>query len=913
MRGDDNTWRAGVSAAAAAAAAATAAATTSSTAAGAPLSFGHGGSGGLRSSSGQLVSAAAAAGLASRQNSKGVLLGRSDGSASIGAGRIGRGSSSSGGGSGSSSGGSSGAGKAAPLHRSTAVRASSGALLARPPVVAASRPTGGPFAAAAVQQRPASRRTTSSSGGGSSGGGSSNSGNPTPGGGGLLSAAAANAVTAFERPLTSSLARLSTGRGRPPAAASPYASSAALQQQQRQASGLQLPPSLQPSRQPSFLISTTTVAGLRSTGGKPEASRAAVATQQQQQQQEEEEAQLGGDRSISSSSSSSNSSSGSGNDSSSGISHRAAASTSSDVSELSESLRVSPFLAAAAEAPSSYSSPLRPPALPPSTTTAWPSQPLASSAASPLPPGIVGLLNLGNSCFASSVLQALYCVPAFTDSLKRAARGGGSGSRHPSWMADAAVAPKLAALFRRMRRAGRCRAERKLQPSLEGEEDAGHSTNSSSSGRSDDSAFGTWPSPATAAAAASAGRGPRGQRLSSPPSSCPRSPSPPPPPRLPLAPRALLAALARDDDRWAGGGGQEDAHEFLRALLDRLRDECRGGGKAGAGDRGQQEEEEEQRAENNNEEDAQARAALEAWQRQGPRQAPCVDGVFGGLMRSTLTCLGCGHRSHRFEPFFDLLLPLPWPCSGGGGGSADDDPLLSSSSAPRRRAPAAGARAHHHHHASISLDRLLRDFMAPERLDGDERVRCERCGGEPRPAEKRQRVWAWPRALVVALKRFQPVVVGASVAAGPEATAAGPCFAPRYGRAGAASPPPAPAFSAGEVRLLKNGVPVTLAPGGRLDLRPYCAQGEAAEADGAAAAAGSLPPPIYRLVASVRHSGSMHGGHYTCAGDGGDGGDWFTRDDDLVWRSAGGVSEAMRDAYVLVFAQQEEEGEEAEA
>lgn len=36
-----------------------------------------------------------------------------------------------------------------------------------------------------------------------------------------------------------------------------------------------------------------------------------------------------------------------------------------------------------------------------------------------------------------------------------------------------------------------------------------------------------------------------------------------------------------------------------------------------------------------------------------------VDDLFGGFLQSTITCSGCGHRSHCFDPFLDLSVPIP--------------------------------------------------------------------------------------------------------------------------------------------------------------------------------------------------------------------------------------------------------------
>lgn len=58
--------------------------------------------------------------------------------------------------------------------------------------------------------------------------------------------------------------------------------------------------------------------------------------------------------------------------------------------------------------------------------------------------------------------------------------------------------------------------------------------------------------------------------------------------------------------------------------------------------------------------------AEEAWQQARTAQSSVVSDVFEGQLQSTLSCGTCGARSHNFEVFQDLSLPLPQDASPAG-------------------------------------------------------------------------------------------------------------------------------------------------------------------------------------------------------------------------------------------------------
>mmetsp|Transcript_40273 Transcript_40273/g.101940 ORF Transcript_40273/g.101940 Transcript_40273/m.101940 type:complete len:693 (-) Transcript_40273:252-2330(-) len=114
--------------------------------------------------------------------------------------------------------------------------------------------------------------------------------------------------------------------------------------------------------------------------------------------------------------------------------------------------------------------------------------------------------------------------------------------------------------------------------------------------------------------------------------------------RAPYSPVALLHAWWRHADHLAGYQ-QQDAHEFYLTTL------CAMDG-AGQGVRGMM------HSHRNKLLDATGDAAPEG----GDDKESIAESVFGGILRSDVTCQGCGHTSTAYDPFLDVSLdlhPLP--------------------------------------------------------------------------------------------------------------------------------------------------------------------------------------------------------------------------------------------------------------
>ncbi|XP_068657249.1 ubiquitin carboxyl-terminal hydrolase 25-like [Aristolochia californica] len=140
-------------------------------------------------------------------------------------------------------------------------------------------------------------------------------------------------------------------------------------------------------------------------------------------------------------------------------------------------------------------------------------------------------------------------------------------------------------------------------------------------------------------------------------------------------------------------GRQEDAHEFLRYVIDACHNTCLKLFKEGL-----------------------------KHQRNGGVVDPlCHDTVvkqiFGGALQSQVKCLSCGAESNRTDEIMDISLDL---------------------------------------FQSSSLREALRRFFQPEVLDGSNKYNCEKCR-KLSPARKQMSVLQAPNILVIQLKRFEGI------------------------------------------------------------------------------------------------------------------------------------------------------------
>ena len=173
---------------------------------------------------------------------------------------------------------------------------------------------------------------------------------------------------------------------------------------------------------------------------------------------------------------------------------------------------------------------------------------------------------------------------------------------------------------------------------------------------------------------------------------------------------AALKKIIGSYNRIFQGGAQQDAHEFLRALISMLNDDI---------NQGQQqalvlpqlqfdEIEEEERAE-------------QAWTRETLANDSAVRDAFFGQRQSTLSCRSCGKESATFQSFGELILQLP---EGNG---------------------------------SCSLKDLLSKELSPEEVD----YKCARCQIMVKHS-KTAKIVRLPKILIVQLGRFSYNAAGNS-------------------------------------------------------------------------------------------------------------------------------------------------------
>ncbi|KAF9054965.1 cysteine proteinase [Hymenopellis radicata] len=132
-------------------------------------------------------------------------------------------------------------------------------------------------------------------------------------------------------------------------------------------------------------------------------------------------------------------------------------------------------------------------------------------------------------------------------------------------------------------------------------------------------------------------------------------------------------------------GRQEDSHEFLRYAIDALQKSCLAG----------------------QPQKIDPKIAETTW----------VHKIFGGKLRSRVTCQSCGHNSDTFDSNLDLSLDI---------------------------------------YKVGHLKEAFRRFFTPDHLNGKDKYKCEKCKKAVN-AEKRFSVEEAPMVLTVHLKRFTPL------------------------------------------------------------------------------------------------------------------------------------------------------------
>ncbi|KAH9927232.1 cysteine proteinase [Fomitopsis serialis] len=132
-------------------------------------------------------------------------------------------------------------------------------------------------------------------------------------------------------------------------------------------------------------------------------------------------------------------------------------------------------------------------------------------------------------------------------------------------------------------------------------------------------------------------------------------------------------------------GRQEDSHEFLRYAIDALQKSCLAGHPP----------------------KMDPKLAETSW----------IHQIFGGRLRSRVTCLACGYNSDTYDSVLDLSIDI---------------------------------------YGVQNLRDALRKFVAVDHLKGADKYKCEKCK-KPVTADKQFTVHEAPLALTIHLKRFSPM------------------------------------------------------------------------------------------------------------------------------------------------------------
>ncbi|KAM6308842.1 ubiquitin carboxyl-terminal hydrolase 3 isoform 2-T2 [Aegotheles albertisi] len=159
------------------------------------------------------------------------------------------------------------------------------------------------------------------------------------------------------------------------------------------------------------------------------------------------------------------------------------------------------------------------------------------------------------------------------------------------------------------------------------------------------------------------------------------------------------------------GYQQQDAHEFMRYLLDHLHLELQGGF------------------------NGVSRSILQENASLSASNKCCINGastvvtaIFGGILQNEVNCLICGTESRKFDPFLDLSLDIPSQFRNKRTKNQENGPMC-------------------------TLRDCLRSFTDLEELDETELYMCHKCKKKQKSTKK---FWIQklPKVLCLHLKRF---------------------------------------------------------------------------------------------------------------------------------------------------------------
>jgi ubiquitin C-terminal hydrolase len=358
-----------------------------------------------------------------------------------------------------------------------------------------------------------------------------------------------------------------------------------------------------------------------------------------------------------------------------------------------------------------------------------------------------------------------------------------------------------------------------------------------------------------------------------------------------------------------GGGGQHDAQEFMRFLLDGLGGDLNTSKTLTSSVPSSVRKDEDDTPSSTSSapllltEDelnklSTSQQSTYWWNRHLSVNNSIIEQTFCGQLQSTLECLTCGHRSMCYDAFYDLSVTIPTlkevvsiekaaekaaekatekatekaagevvpatPSSKiaelfrSSFGKKDMSVTQASQVLPSQQSTSPPG--------SVTLQHCLQQFTGHETLDGDNKIQCCKCNNKRRKASKRMQVSRFPRVLVVHVKRFNYSANGSKGGLGSSLGLTG---------------------GAGAGVTTKINTPVHVPLEG-LDMTPYsCITLDDDKGDSIKPeqddplSSSSSSSPIYDLYATTNHIGSdLRAGHYTahCINDK----DWYCFNDSIV-------------------------------
>lgn len=123
--------------------------------------------------------------------------------------------------------------------------------------------------------------------------------------------------------------------------------------------------------------------------------------------------------------------------------------------------------------------------------------------------------------------------------------------------------------------------------------------------------------------------------------------------------------------------------------------------------------------------------AAQAWERYLKLNESVITDIFGGLLQSTIQCMTCMHKSHSFDPFLDISVPIFR--EGETSSRSLFGSIRTNATPPESN--------------KSTLEKCLAKFTAEEVLDGDNSYHCEKCK-KKRKSIKQLMIYRYPKVLV---------------------------------------------------------------------------------------------------------------------------------------------------------------------